>query len=257
MMHLAYVRYCLRIGLYFAVMTLWGIVWAPLSGAVAAVGRRYQVGRLCTRSFSYFIGWLLDLRVEFEGLEHLATEPAVFMMNHQSALDVWLIGRLFPKRVSVMVKKSLGWSPIGPVIYFSGSILVERGSGARAVASIRKAGATLREAGASLVVFPEGTRNGARTPSLLPFKKGGFHLAVQSGLPIVPIVCENYSHMYRRGYFEPVPLRARGALCGHCVMLDTDLISRSAAADSDCGPRVGGCVSAGGQGASADAGSGA
>jgi len=47
------------------------------------------------------------------------------------------------------------------------------------------------------------------TPSLLPFKKGGFHMAVQNGLPIVPIVCENYSHMYRPGYFEPVPLKAR------------------------------------------------
>jgi lysophosphatidate acyltransferase len=111
-----------------------------------------------------------------------------------------------------MVKRSLGWTPVGPALYFAGALLVDRGSGARAVASIRQAGSTLRNEGVSLLLFPEGTRNGARAPSLLPFKKGGFHIAVQSGLPIVPVVCENYSHMYRPGFFEPVTLRARGAL---------------------------------------------
>ncbi|KAJ7911447.1 1-acyl-sn-glycerol-3-phosphate-acyltransferase [Mycena leptocephala] len=209
MTRLVYVRYCLRIGFYFATMALWGVICTPFSCAMAVVGRRFEVGRLVTMSFSHFIGWTLGLHVELEGQEHLTTQPAVLMLNHQSALDVWLLGRFFPKRVSVMAKRSLGWSPIGPVIYFSGGIFVERGTGARSVASIRKAGATLREAGVSLMVFPEGTRNSARTPSLLPFKKGGFHMAVQSGLPIVPIVCENYSHMYRPGYFEPVPLRIR------------------------------------------------
>jgi lysophosphatidate acyltransferase len=111
-----------------------------------------------------------------------------------------------------VAKRSLKWTPLGPVLYFSGALLVDRGSGARAVASIRKACSALRKAGVSLVVFPEGTRNGARAPSLLPFKKGGFHMAVQSELPIVPVVCENYSHMYRLGFFEPVTLRARGKL---------------------------------------------
>ncbi|KAK7032779.1 1-acyl-sn-glycerol-3-phosphate acyltransferase [Favolaschia claudopus] len=205
----ALVRYCLRTGIYFTTLSLWGILSTPVSCALALLGRRFEAGPLVTRSFSRFIGTILGLRVEFEGAEYLNTQPAVFMLNHQSALDIWLLGCFFPKRVSVMAKKSLGWSPIGAVLYLSGCILVERGNGGRAAASIRKAGATLREADVSLVVFPEGTRNAARDPSLLPFKKGGFHMAVQSGISIVPIVCENYSHMYRRGWFEPVQLRAR------------------------------------------------
>ncbi|KAJ7220330.1 hypothetical protein GGX14DRAFT_355061, partial [Mycena pura] len=110
---------------------------------------------------------------------------------------------------SIIVKKSLQYTPIGPYLYLSGCVLVKRGAGAGAVASMRAAGATLRKNRSTLLAFPEGTRNSARSPSLLPFKKGAFHMAVQNGLPIVPIVCENYSHMYRRGYFEPVPLRAR------------------------------------------------
>lgn len=47
-----------------------------------------------------------------------------------------------------------------------------------------------------MFIFPEGTRSASPVPSLLPFKKGAFHLAVQAGLPIVPIVCENYAHVY-------------------------------------------------------------
>ncbi|KAJ7433741.1 1-acyl-sn-glycerol-3-phosphate-acyltransferase [Mycena latifolia] len=204
-----YGRYLMRTGVYFTTMCLWGLAGAPVTCALALAGRRFEGGPLVTRSFHRFVGWLLGLRIEFEGAEHLGTQPAVFMLNHQSALDVWLLGSVIPARTSVMAKKSLGWSPIGPVLHFSGALLVDRGRGARAVASIRTAGAALRAAGVSLVVFPEGTRNRMRAPSLLPFKKGGFHMAVQSGLPIVPIVCENYGHMYRTGYFEPVPLRVR------------------------------------------------
>ncbi|KAJ6608659.1 hypothetical protein B0H10DRAFT_2226605 [Mycena sp. CBHHK59/15] len=205
----SYIRYYMRLSLYLAIMCLCAIVGAPVTAAMAVVGRRFEAGRIVTRSFYHIITLVLGLRIEFEGAEHLATQPAVLMLNHQSVLDMWLLGSVLPHQASVMAKKSLQWSPLGPVLFLSGSILVERGSGPRAVASIRAAGALLRKRGVSLVVFPEGTRNSTRAPSLLPFKKGGFHMAVQSGLPIVPTVCENYSHLYRRGVFESGTLRVR------------------------------------------------
>jgi lysophosphatidate acyltransferase len=62
----------------------------------------------------------------------------------------------------------------------------------------------------SIWMFPEGTRSMREAHDMLPFKKGAFHLAVQSQLPIVPVVCENYWRLYRHGVFEPGVLKIKG-----------------------------------------------
>lgn len=63
----------------------------------------------------------------------------------------------------------------------------------------------------SVFVFPEGTRHLSDEPHLLPFKKGAFHMAVRAGVPIVPVVCENYSKLLKPGkYFRRGTLKLRG-----------------------------------------------
>ena len=62
----------------------------------------------------------------------------------------------------------------------------------------------------SLLMFPEGTRFLSKEPDMLPLKKGGFHLAVNAGIPIIPIVVENYWHLYRPGVFESGIVKIRG-----------------------------------------------
>ena len=62
----------------------------------------------------------------------------------------------------------------------------------------------------SLWVFPEGTRHLSKESDLLPFKKGGFHLAIQAGVPIVPVVCENYWSIYHKGVLTDGNLRIKG-----------------------------------------------
>lgn len=64
-----------------------------------------------------------------------------------------------------------------------------------------------------LWIFPEGTRTLFETPNMLPFKKGAFHLAVQAGVPIVPVVCENYWRLYHKGVFDSGVLKVKGELC--------------------------------------------
>lgn len=118
--------------------------------------------------------------------------------------------RLMPKRTSIMSKKSLQFTPLGPFMTLSGAIFVDRGNNARALRSLEAASEKMRTMRISLWMFPEGTRRSAEVPDILPLKKGGFHLAIQAGIPIVPIVTENYWRLYRPGWFEPGTLRVRG-----------------------------------------------
>ena len=93
---------------------------------------------------------------------------------------------------------------------FSGAIFVNRGNSKEAQKSLAEAGETMKRQHTSLWIFPEGTRSSQETSNLLPFKKGAFHLAVQAGLPIIPVVCENYWRLYRKGVLESGNLRIRG-----------------------------------------------
>ena len=92
----------------------------------------------------------------------------------------------------------------------SGTIFIDRGNSAKAIRSIEIAGKHMKSTKTSLWIFPEGTRFLSKEPDMLPLKKGGFHLALNAGIPITPIVVENYWHLYRAGVFEPGVIKVRG-----------------------------------------------
>jgi 1-acyl-sn-glycerol-3-phosphate acyltransferase len=121
--------------------------------------------------------------------------------------------RIMPEQSSIMGKKSLQYTPVGPYMTMSGGILVDRGNNARAVRSLQAAGHIMEKFKVSVMMYPEGTRRNAETSGLLPFKKGGFHLAVQSGIPIVPVVTENYWKIYHWGSLNRGTIRVRGMIC--------------------------------------------
>jgi len=130
----------------------------------------------------------VDLRVE--GEEHLwARRPAVFIFNHQSAIDLPLMLKLVRRDVAGVAKKELARHPFfGPAGWLAGTAFVDRADSRRAIEALQPALDALRE-GRSLLIAPEGTR--MKTPRLGPFKKGAFHLAMQAGVPIVPVVFRN------------------------------------------------------------------
>jgi lysophosphatidate acyltransferase len=101
-----------------------------------------------------------------------------------------------------MAKKSLQFTPLGPFMILSGNIFIDRANNASAVQSLHAAGEKMKKDGLSLWMFPEGTRHMSEKPFMLPFKKGGFHLAINAGIPIVPIIVENYWSIYRKRVFE-------------------------------------------------------
>jgi len=114
-----------------------------------------------------------------------------------------------PKNAVIMAKKSIQYSPLGPFMTMSGTIFIDRGNNAKAVRSLNVAGEKLKRDKTSLWMFPEGTRNMTKEPSMLPLKKGGFHLAINAGIPIIPIVAENYYDMYHTGVFNTGTIKVK------------------------------------------------
>lgn len=80
-------------------------------------------------------------------------------------------------------------------MWLSNTVFIDRANHKSAVAVFDNAAKHMREASQNVFLFPEGTRSYYTKPDLLPFKKGGFHLAIQAQVPIVPVVCANYEHI--------------------------------------------------------------
>ncbi|KAF2721161.1 acyltransferase-domain-containing protein, partial [Polychaeton citri CBS 116435] len=140
------------------------------------------------------------------------TRPAVFVGNHQTELDVLMLGHMFPKYCSVTAKKSLKKVPfLGWFMSMSKTVFIERKSRAQALDAFSTAAEQMKTHKQSVYIFPEGTRSYYDTPDLLPFKKGAFHLAVQAQVPIVPVVVANYSNVLnlKRKIFRPghIPIK--------------------------------------------------
>jgi putative phosphoserine phosphatase / 1-acylglycerol-3-phosphate O-acyltransferase len=138
----------------------------------------------------------IDLRVE--GEEHLWSQrPAVFLFNHQSAVDTLLVAKLLRRDFTGVGKQELRMHPVfGPAFAFAGLVFIDRGDTQKAIEAMKPAVAALKE-GRSIAIAPEGTRS--RTAKLGRFKKGAFHLAMQAGVPVVPIVFRNALDVLPRG----------------------------------------------------------
>jgi len=163
-----------------------------------------QISQWATaRAFHFTMYWTTGVVFDVEDPKDVlgTTRPAVFIGNHQTELDVLMLGAMFPKYCSVTAKRSLKKVPfLGWFMALSGSIFIDRKNSKDAREAMRGAADEIRAKKQSVYMFPEGTRSYAKDPMLLPFKKGAFHLAVEAGVPIVPVVVANYSHiLYIKG----------------------------------------------------------
>ncbi|HEU5237982.1 MAG TPA: lysophospholipid acyltransferase family protein [Pyrinomonadaceae bacterium] len=147
---------------------------------------------------------LTGVKVHVTGREHLdPKQPYVFVANHQSYLDAAPLFAFTGRRVGVIAKKELLNAPIlGFGMGFVNVIAIDRSNRERAVETLKIATDRLRS-GVSFMVCPEGTR--AQPGEMLPFKKGAFHMAVQAGVPIVPIALKNSDVLMGKGTREAWP----------------------------------------------------
>lgn len=132
--------------------------------------------------------WLLGLKVDLRNGEHFKNHPVVLISNHQSALDVALIGAICPPDTVPVGKKEIAKVPfIGWWYAGCGGRLINRQNRSEAVGELEKLVDFILKKKISIGIMPEGTRNKDGN-SLLPFKKGAFHLAIQAQVPIVAMV---------------------------------------------------------------------
>jgi putative phosphoserine phosphatase/1-acylglycerol-3-phosphate O-acyltransferase len=142
---------------------------------------------------------LIGLNLKIKGEQHLwSHRPAVFIFNHQSNVDMVIIARLLRRDITGVGKREIRDMPIiGRVMEAAGVVLIDRKNSASAIEAMSPLVDAMRVEGKSVCLSPEGTR--AATLRLAEFKKGAFHLAMQAGVPIVPIVIQNSGDVQPKG----------------------------------------------------------
>jgi 1-acyl-sn-glycerol-3-phosphate acyltransferase len=148
--------------------------------------RKGRFFRLVAKGYCFPALRFFGIRVAVRGTENIDPAlPYVFMANHISHVDPPALAVAIPQPIHWVFKKELGAIPVfGWALRAGGQIMVDRADRQQAAGALQEALEGLT-GNASIMIFPEGTRS--RDGRLLPFKKGGFRMAVQAGLPIVPV----------------------------------------------------------------------
>jgi putative phosphoserine phosphatase/1-acylglycerol-3-phosphate O-acyltransferase len=144
---------------------------------------------------------LAGVRLNVTGEEHLwSHRPAVFVFNHQSSFDVPIIASLLRRDMTGVAKREAARDPRFALVgYLADIAYVDRGNTAQAIDALAPVAERVR-AGISMAIAPEGTRSPTRR--LRPFRKGAFHIALQTGVPMVPVVIRNAGDvMWRNSFF--------------------------------------------------------
>ncbi|MDJ0710961.1 MAG: HAD-IB family hydrolase [Woeseiaceae bacterium] len=165
----------------------------------ALTGSRRDAINFSVSVFADAASALIRLNLKIDGEHHLwSHRPAVFIFNHQSNVDLVVMARLLRRDISGVGKREIRDMPVvGKVLEACGVVLIDRKNTASAIEQMTPLVDAMRVEGKSVAMSPEGTRS--VTPTLAPFKKGAFHLAMQAGVPIVPVVIHNSGDVQPKG----------------------------------------------------------
>ena len=183
-------------------VALYTIVLGTISLFSTLLDRSGNFAHKCARAWARLILVTTGVRVQVSGLQHL--EPGrsyVFAANHQSIYDIPIVFTSIPAQLRIVAKESLGRIPfMGWHLHRAGHLLVDRRNPG---ADIVEKMARLVRQGNSLIVFPEGTRSLDGTVGR--FKKGSFAVAVDAGLPVVPVTITGSRHVMKKGQLMVCP----------------------------------------------------
>lgn len=193
--------YAVKLTIVIAVTLLLSLV-TVLCGLFDTQGKRvYRINRFWTWLIVKFSGITLTV----EGLNRLDPQRQyLFVVNHQSNFDIPVLVQALPQfQLRWIAKKELLWIPFfGWAMWAAKHIFVDRADSLDALKSLKLAKQRIA-AGISVVVFPEGTRS--TDGKLLPFKRGGFLLALKTNTPIVPVTINGTGKLLGRGEWRVQP----------------------------------------------------
>ena len=170
---------------------------------------RLKAGNVYGKLVGPIVFRLAGAKPVFENHEILRdSQPAMFVSNHTSTVDMWIGMWMCPLPSCGIAKKEIVRIPFFGLCYLlSGHLLVDRGNRAKAVASMKKAAAVVSRHGLNLWMWPEGTRS--RDGRLRVPKKGFAHMAIAPRLPIVPVVFHDANKRWPGGTFRVTPGEVR------------------------------------------------
>jgi 1-acyl-sn-glycerol-3-phosphate acyltransferase len=177
------------------------LVGLPIQLVLWLVTRPFDRNLVASGQFLRFVGVLLGntyrpWKFRVEGAWPAEGGPFVVVANHQSLLDIVLLSRM-PREMKWVGKEELFKIPwIGWMLRLTGDIAVRRGDSESGGEAVAKARAYLQR-GMNVMIFPEGTRS--RDARLLPFKKGAFRLAIEVGVPVLPVVLSGTAEGFQKG----------------------------------------------------------
>lgn len=146
---------------------------------------------------------VVGVRVNVKGTERIPLGTVIFAANHTSSADAPAVVGAIPRRIAILLKRSLfEWPIVGQAFHLARFIPVERAHREAAIHSLEKASEAIKQ-GQSFLIYPEGTRS--PDGRLQGFKKGTAVLAINAGVPLVPVACSNAHRIMKKREMKIYP----------------------------------------------------
>jgi 1-acyl-sn-glycerol-3-phosphate acyltransferase len=138
----------------------------------------------------------IGVRIKVKGVERIPPGTVIFAANHTSSADAPAVVGAIPRRIAILLKRSLfEWPIIGQAFHLARFIPVDRSNRESAISSLEKATEAIKN-GQSFLIYPEGTRS--PDGRLGEFKKGTSVMAIKAGVPLVPVACSNAHRIVKK-----------------------------------------------------------
>lgn len=190
--------------LFFIIFVPFTLVWSSLSGLMALLLPRKWRFYLIVWCWSWFgmqlIRWVVGVRYQVEGREHLPSQPCIIAANHQSAWETLFFQLLLPPQTQVVKRSLINIPFFGWAFRLAGPIAINREDGRAALQQIISEGQERLDSGFHVLIFPEGTRTPWQQPGR--YKQGAVSLAAATGAPMVHVIHNSGKYWRNTGFIK-------------------------------------------------------